>query len=160
MQCYPESLAGPPLHDLGDPALRAEVHQRDERGERGFRGQLEEGEERAFPEGRRVRVLRVFETEVQLEPIGRIVPFRLVFDDEREQDFGRQLRLRAYQKTDGVLFEAGGPKIHVDLATGPQRPGRQALAERPDGAQHLLPFFPSLVLSIGLQALDVGLRLL
>ncbi|MNF65502.1 hypothetical protein D3C84_472660 [compost metagenome] len=88
LQCYPESLAGPPLHDLGDPALRAEVHQRDERGERRFRSQLEEGEERAFPEGRRVRVLRVFESELHFEPLRPVLPFRLVFDDEREQDFG------------------------------------------------------------------------
>jgi hypothetical protein len=66
------------------------------------------------------RMLRiVIEAEVYLEPIGPILLLRLVFDDEREQDFGRQLRLRTYQRLDAVLLDAGGPEIHVDLVAGP-----------------------------------------
>ena len=80
---------------------------------------MEEGEERALPEGRRVRVFGVFEAEVQFEPRGPVLPFRLVFDDEREQDFGRQLRLRTHQRLDAAILDAGGPKIHVDLVAGP-----------------------------------------
>jgi hypothetical protein len=80
-----------------------------------------------YPEGERgrppiglERMLRiVIEAEVYLEPIGPILLLRLVFDDEREQDFGRQLRLRTYQRLDAVLLDAGGPEIHVDLVAGP-----------------------------------------
>jgi hypothetical protein len=68
----------------------------------------------------------------------------LVFDDEREQDFGRQFRLRTHQRLDAVLLDAGGPEIHVDLVAGAQRPRRQSLAERPEGEWHLLPFVPCL----------------
>src|SRR3546814_20393870 len=102
-------------------------------------GQLEEGEEGALPKGSRVRVFGVFEAEVHFEAVGPIFSFRLIFDDERKQDFGRQLRLRTHQRLDAVLLDAGSPEIHVDLVAGPQGPRRQALAERSKGARHLLP---------------------
>src|SRR3546814_20606743 len=102
-------------------------------------GQLEEGEEGALPKGSRVRVFEVFEAEVHFESIGPIFSFWLIFDDERKQDFGRQLRLRTHQSLDAVLLDAGSPEIHVSLFAGPQGPRRQARADRHTGQRQPLP---------------------
>src|SRR3546814_17002540 len=103
----------------------------------------------ALPKGSRVRVFGVFEAEVHFESVGPIFSFRLIFDDERKQDFGRQLRLRTHQRLDAVLLDAGSPEIHVDLVAGPQGPRRQALAERSKGARHMRPFLVPCLVSIG-----------
>src|SRR3546814_14751583 len=60
----------------------------------------------ALPKGSRVRVFGVFEAEVHFESVGPIFSFRLIFDDERKQDFGRQLRLRTHQRLDAVLLRS------------------------------------------------------
>ncbi len=122
---------------------------------------MEKGEERTLPEGRRVRVLWVVETEVRLKSVGPIFPFRLVFDDECEQNFAGQLGAHTHQRLDAVMFDAGRPKITVDPVPGPEWPGRQVLPVRPDGAQHVLTFFEScLVFGISFHPLGMRLRLL